>query len=117
MLWRDGDSAIGPLFAAEGRNEDMPVGMLENVRFDPRTGALSFTVKLAIVSAVDLPDFRQQASLDLFEFSGTLKATTLSGTLKQSDPRQPLRPGSRERVQLKMRPPPLGPDRNLPVDF
>jgi hypothetical protein len=79
--------------------------MLENVRFDSRTGALSFTAKLTIGGAIDTPSFRQEASRDLFEFSGTLKATVLSGTLKRSDLRQPLRPGSRERVQLKIRPP------------
>jgi hypothetical protein len=104
-LWRDGDSAIGLFFSAEGRNEDMPMGILENVRLDQRTGALSFTVKLTIGVAAILRDGRQESSRDLFEFSGTLKATTLSGTLKRSDPRQPLRPGSLERVELKMRPP------------
>lgn len=102
-LWRDGDSVIGLFFAAEGFDADMPAGMLENVRFDSRTGALSFTAKLTIAGAIDLPGLRQEPSRDLFEFSGTLKATVLSGTLKRSDLRQPLRPGSREHVQLKIR--------------
>jgi hypothetical protein len=50
------------------------------------------------------PVGRQEPSRDLFEFSGTLKATVLTGTLKRSDLRQPSRPGSRERVQLKIQP-------------
>jgi hypothetical protein len=96
----------GLFFAAEGRKEDMPMGILENVRFDQRTGALSFTVKLSLIGAIVLSGVRrQEPSRDLFEFSGTLKATTLSGTLKRSDLLQPLRPGSQEHVQLKMRPP------------
>jgi len=33
-----------------------------------------------------------------------LKAAVLSGTLRQSDQRQPSRPGSREGVQLKIQP-------------
>jgi hypothetical protein len=105
-LWRDGDSVVGLFLAAEGRNEDMPMGILENVRFDSRTGALSFTAKLTTIGAIDLPGgLRQEPSRDLFEFSGTLKATTLSGTLKRSDLRRPSRPASQERFQLKMRPP------------
>jgi hypothetical protein len=104
-LWRDGDSVIGLFFAAEGRNEDMPAGMLENVRFDSRTGALSFTAKLTIAGAIDLPGLRQEPSRDLFEFSGTLKPTVLSGTLKRSDLRQPFRPSSRERIHLRKRSP------------
>ena len=41
----------------------------------------------------------------MFEFSGTLKATVLTGTLKRSDLLQLPQPVSRERIQLKIRPP------------
>jgi hypothetical protein len=102
-LWRDGDSAIGLLLVSEGLQGDTPTGMLENVRFDSRTGALSFTAKLTTGLAV-LPGGRQEPSRDLFEFDGTLKAAVLTGTFKRSDMRQPSRPGSRERVQLKPQP-------------
>ena len=47
---------------------------------------------------------RQEPTRDLFEFSGTLRATLLTGTLQRSDPRQASRPGARERVQLKIQP-------------
>lgn len=102
-LWRDGDSVIGLLLVSEGLQGDTPTGMLENVRFDARTGALSFTAKLTTGVAV-LPGGRQQPSRDLFEFSGTLKGTVLTGTLKRSDARQPSRAASREQVQLKINP-------------
>jgi hypothetical protein len=102
-VWCDGDSAIGLFLASEGLQGDTPTGMLENVRFDSRTGALSFTAKLTTGLAV-LPGGRQEPSRDLFEFDGTLKATVLTGTLKRSDPRQPSRPGSQERVRLKKQP-------------
>jgi hypothetical protein len=101
-LWRDGASAIGLFFVSEGLQGDTPAGVLENVRFDSRTGALSFTAKLT-TGVVLLPGGRQEPSRDLFEFSGTLQATVLTGALKRSDPRQPSRPGSRERVQLRAR--------------
>jgi hypothetical protein len=102
-LWRDGHSAIGLFLVSEGLQGDSPTGMLEKVRFDSRTGALSFTATLTTGLAVPSGG-RQEASRDLFEFSGTWKATVLTGTLKRTDLRQPLHSGSQERVQLKIQP-------------
>ena len=103
QLWRDGVSVIGLLLVSEGLQGDTPAGMLENARFNPRTGALSFTAKLTIGVAL-LPGGRQEPSRDLFEFYGSLKATVLAGTLTRSDPSQPSRRPSRERVELKLQP-------------
>lgn len=114
-LWRDGDSVVGLFFASEGLQGDTPTGMLENVKFNSRTGALSFTAKLTMGVTL-LPGGGQEPSRDLFEFSGTLKVGEIrlapagyvegvvTGTLKRSDPRQPARPASRESIQLKMQP-------------
>jgi len=111
QLWRDGNSAIGLLLVSEGLQGDTPTGLLEKVRLDSGTGALSFTSKLTTGLAL-LPGGRQEPTRDLFEFSGTLKAAVLTGTFKRSDMQQPSRPGSHERVQLKMQPqafmPPAG---------
>jgi len=93
-LWRDGDSVIGLFFVFEGLNGDAPMGAIENVTFDSRTGALSFTAKVS-TGVVLLPGGGQEPVLELFEFSGTLK---------RSDSRQPSRTGPGERVQLKIRP-------------
>jgi hypothetical protein len=84
QLWRDGDSAIGLFFVAEGLQPDMPAGMIENVRFDSRMGALSFTAKLSTGVAI-LRGGQQEPTRDLFEFSGTLTATALTGTIQRSD--------------------------------
>ena len=100
-LWRDGDSVVGLFLASEGLQGDTPTGMLENVKFNPRTGALSFTAKLT-TGVTLLPGGGQEPSRDLFEFSGTLKSAVLTGMLKHSDARQPARPASRETVQLKL---------------
>lgn len=102
-LWRDGDSVIGLFLVSEGLQGDTPTGMLANQRFDSRTGALSFTAKLTTGLAV-FPGGRQEPSRELFEFSGTLKATVLTGTLKRSDLLRPSRSGPPERVQLKIQP-------------
>jgi hypothetical protein len=103
-LWRDGDSLIGLLLVSEGLQGDTPTGLLENLKFDSRTGALSFTAKLT-TGLVLLPGGRSEASRDLFEFSGTLKAAALAGTLKRSDQRRPTAPVSEERIELEQQPP------------
>jgi hypothetical protein len=100
QLWRDGDAVIGLFLASEGLQGDTPTGMLENVKFDSRRGTLSFTARLT--TGVNISGGRQEPSRDLFEFSGILKTTVLTGTLRRSDPRQPSRLSSRERVQLKI---------------
>ena len=106
QLWRDGDSTLGLLLVSEGLQGDTPTGLLENLRWNPRTGALSFTAKLSIGVAV-LPGGRQEPSRDLFEFSGALKGAMLTGTILRSDPLLPSRPPSRERVQLRLQPGPV----------
>ena len=114
-LWRDGDLIVGLISVSNGLQGDTPTGILENVRFNSHTGALSFTAKLSTMSGqmilpgghvVDIPP-----SHDLFQFSGTLKATILAGTLKHSVLSQTTPPGTpgyipetRERVQLKIDP-------------
>ena len=111
-LWRDGDSVIGLISAADGLQGDTPTGILENVRFDSRTGGLSFTAKLTCTRRQIGPDGNWLSpSHDLFQFSGTLKPRVLVGTLTRSDLSQPLPcatprciPETRERVELRMRP-------------
>jgi hypothetical protein len=100
-LWRDGDSVIGLFHVAAGFQRDTPTGMLDNVKFNSRTGALSFSARLT-TGVEFLPGGRQEPSLDLFEFSGVLKRTILSGTLKRSDLREPSRKGTQERVDLEI---------------
>jgi hypothetical protein len=82
-LWRDRESVIGLFFASEGPQGDTPTGLIENVKFNPRTGAISFTAKLTIGVNI-LSGGRQEPSRDLFEFSGVLSATRLTGMLKRS---------------------------------
>jgi hypothetical protein len=99
-IWRDGGSLIGLFLAFDGLQGDTPAGLLENVKFDSRTGALSFTAKLT-TGVTMLPGQRHEPSRDLFQFSGTLQGSTLTGVLKRSDQWQPSRPASSERIRLQ----------------
>jgi citrate lyase gamma subunit len=44
----------------------------------------------------------QEASLELFAFSGTLNAASLAGTLKRSDLRHSTRPNAPQEIRLKL---------------
>jgi hypothetical protein len=99
QLWRAGDSVIGLFLASEGPDDSPATGILTNVKFNSRTGSLSFTAKLSIGVSL-LPGGGQEPSHDLFEFSGTMKSATVTGSLRQSDPREPSRPGSQELISL-----------------
>jgi hypothetical protein len=94
QLWRQGDTLFGFFLASEGLSGDTPTGMLDEVKFDPRSGALSFKAKLNI-GVVLLDAGKQAPSRDLFEFRGTLGQDAIAGTLTRRDM---LHPGAKPRV-------------------
>src|SRR5262245_56518841 len=65
QLWRRDETLVGYLLYADGPDADTPLGVLDNVAFDPKTGALSFSATLC----------------ERFDFSGTLKGSVLTGTM------------------------------------
>lgn len=78
-LWRDGSTLVGPLSCSSGLAGDTPMGRLEDVSFDPNTGRISFTARIAIGRhACKAHDF--VPSQDVFRFSGVLSDRSLSGT-------------------------------------
>jgi hypothetical protein len=79
QLWREGSAVFGLLLASEGLAGDTPAGLLEDLKYDPRSGKLSFKAKLTMGA-----DAWQQPSHDLFEFDGKLGAATIFGVLKRS---------------------------------
>src|SRR5689334_12968176 len=83
QVWRAGGQLVGLFLASEGLAGDTPAGILENVTFDTRTGALSFRAKLSIGSDVQA-NGSQAPSWDLFEFTGKL-----TGPPGPTPPRQP----------------------------
>ncbi len=84
QLWRAGDRILGLFMASDGLAGDPPTGLLENVRFDPRSGDLSFSAKLSIGIAY-APSAKPQPSRDFFEFQGKLGENAVAGLLRISD--------------------------------
>ncbi len=100
QLWRHGDTVFGLFLASEGLAGDTPTGLLDEVKFDPPSGALSFKAKLSI--GVMLLDARKQApSRDLFEFRGTIAKNAIAGTLTRRDVLHPNAEPVISRVQLR----------------
>ena len=102
QLWRDGAAAFGLFLASEGLAGDTPTGSLENVKFDSRSGRLSFQARLTLGVQLDAKG-NQQPSRDLFEFDGTLKRGELTGAVKHTDQAHANLKATVERVSLKRR--------------
>ena len=100
QLWRDGDRLFGLVAVSDGLVGDTPVGLLDNVHFDPAKHALTFSSKLS-VGAIYLGQGRQEHTHDIFSFDGTLEdEKLLSGTLTHTDQLQPARNPEIKRVRL-----------------
>ena len=97
QLWREGANVFGLFLASEGLAGDTPTGLLDDLKYDPRSGKLSFKAKLTMGI-----DARNQPSHDLFEFDGKMSAAAVSGVLKHG--------AATERINLRK----LQPDTALP---
>ena len=97
QLWREGSAVFGLFLASEGLAGDTPTGLLDDLKYDPRSGKLSFQAKLTMGV-----DARQRPSHDLFEFDGQVGARAVSGVLKHG--------AASERINLRK----LRPDAALP---
>jgi hypothetical protein len=87
QLWRDKDKLFGLFSAANGLAGDSPVGLLDDVQFDPVTGKLSFTAKLT-AGVIYMGQGKQDPSHDLFSFKGSFVHNVISGALTHEEKHQ-----------------------------
>ena len=101
QLWKEGDHVFGLLAVFVGPPADPPTGLLEDVRFDPRTRRFSFSARLTLAFVRPSGD-KWVPTLDRFTFKGRLTRTEVRGTLQHFDVRRPdQRPLSR-RIKLRL---------------
>ena len=100
QLWQQGHQVFGFFESSEGLAGDTPIGILDEVQFDPRSGSLSFKAKLTI-GVVLLAQGRQEPSRDLFEFRGTLERAALVGTIRHWDMLRPRAKPVTSQVRLR----------------
>ena len=98
-LWRHGDSLLGLFLASEGLQGDTPTGLLEDLKFDTKTGRIFFRAKLSI-GVVYSKDHDGVPSRDVFEFSGVLGKNRLTGTLKRREGLSPQDAPKIEKIAL-----------------
>lgn len=98
-LWRHKKLLIGMFLASEGPLGDTPTGLIENVAYDARTGALTFQARLT-TGVVYSKEHDGVPSRDLFRFTGNLKGSRLRGRLERYDLLNPHAAPAAEQVTL-----------------
>jgi hypothetical protein len=84
QIWKSGEKLYGLFLACEGLAGDTPTGLLEQTKWVPETGQLSFTARLTLGSDV-LQSGKQVPSKNEFSFKGALKETFMDGALSSID--------------------------------
>jgi hypothetical protein len=80
-LWRAGDSIIGHFFHSAGLTGDAPTGLLEKVKYSPKSGELNFETRLTMGQHY-CKIHKGVPSRDLYRFKGTLGEKNLVGEVE-----------------------------------
>jgi hypothetical protein len=100
MLWRAGDCLFGLFEASAGLAGDAPIGVIDNVKFDGKTGALSFTAKLTTGMVTFAGSGDAQPARDMFTFEGRLQPAQLAGVVTHDLQNKPQRRPERTTVTM-----------------
>lgn len=100
VLWQVKNTVVGLLYNADGQDTDVPRGVLQNVKLNPKSGNLYFEAKLT-TGLHNCDTHKNVPSQDLFIFSGILRRNTLKGRLTQKDALHDTEIYSNAKVSLK----------------
>ena len=100
QLWKEGDRIFGLLLVYTGAPADPPTGILEDIKFDPRTRRLSFTTRVT-TGLVYSQKYRGVPSRDRFSFAGVLGRRQLTGNLSHTDDLSPEERPTAKRIKLR----------------
>ena len=100
LLWKEGDRVFGQFLVYTGAPADPPTGILEDVKYDPRTRRLSFTTRVS-TGLVYSQEYRGVPSRDRFKFEGVLTRRQLAGNLTHTDDLFPDRSPASKRIRLR----------------
>ena len=98
-LWQEKDRLFGLFQASEGLIGDTPIGLLEDVAFNPKTGRLTFRARLSAAMTLDKNN-KEVPTRDVFKFEGILKNRNLTGTLTHTEDSTPSVAASKMKVTL-----------------
>src|SRR5258705_2595764 len=100
-LWREQNRIFGFLLSSQGLMGDTPTGLLEEVRYEPRTGKLTFRARLT-TGLFSNRQFNMVASRDVLGFKGVLKGRHMIGTLEIANELTPKEVPRREKIDLAL---------------
>jgi hypothetical protein len=100
QLWQQGSQIFGLFVAHSGQTGDSPTGLVEDIKFNPRTKQLSFKARLS-TGLISKGDYRGVPSRDVFHFKGTLRRNEVTGVLGISDALFPNEPAPTKRIVLR----------------
>lgn len=103
-LWRSADCLFGFFLSSSGLAGDTPTGLIENLRYDEKTGAISFNARLTMGKVLLMPEKdAPEPTKDAFEFTGVLKKKSLCGVVLHKLMNSPAaKSGTPEKVVLKL---------------
>ena len=82
-MWKKGGQLFGFMSEYNGPAADPPVGKLESIRWDEKSGAISFTSKLSVGVDPAPEGSAWVPSKNLYEFNGAIGSKGLTGTLRR----------------------------------
>ena len=99
-LWQEGNHVFGLLMVYTGAPSDPPTGLLEDVKFDPRTRQLSFSARLS-TGLVSGRGYSRAPARDRFTFKGVLTRREVNGVLQRSNELFPNDRPTSARIRLR----------------
>ena len=100
-LWREQNRIFGFFLSSQGLIGDTPTGLLEDVRYDPRTGEITFQARLT-TGLFSNREFHMVPSRDVYRFKGMLKGRHIIGTLEIANALTPTEGPRREKIKLTL---------------
>jgi hypothetical protein len=101
-LWRVDNDLAGLFIVATGQAGDPPVEALDDIRYNVRTGAISFNATMTTGCDV-LPGLKLRPAREIFEFTGVLTQEAIKGKVSRKDAAHSNRSASVESVELAKR--------------
>jgi hypothetical protein len=115
-LWRSGDCYFGLFLSSSGLMGDTPIGLIENMKHDKTTGAISFSARLTMGSVSPIPGKNVwEPSKDEYEFTGVFDNDLLRGVVLHKILNLPAAHPTSENVVLKSSPDDLSYMPNYPT--
>ncbi len=99
QLWKEGTTYFGFFLSTSGLADDVPIGVLDDLRFDPTDRSFSFKAKMT-VGRTTMNGDTWVPTRDLYQFTGTLYPDQITGHLIHANALQPDQPPIPEEIKL-----------------